>query len=375
MQPLKNVVHKIIYKEPFAYCAHPFITSLPNGEWLTIFNRSMRRPVILHPPEDPLFYNVIMRSRDQGATWSAPRVSPDYGWHGVETSGLTCLSDGTLLLPQWRFDWYPLEVARKRSAREPVCFPDDLVKEVVVSGELDPAYLLSAAPDELMPWARGNGGTFVHRSNDMGRTWDETVQIDTTPYSGGYGKCAAVELPDGDILLPLSDVPNYEKVFVVRSGDRGRSWGQTVEAARLPGHWFEEPCGILLPGGRVLLMLRDNQTHSLYQCYSADRGWTWSMPTPTQIQGYPGHVLLLPDGRLFCVYGVRRPPFAIQAVLSSDEGKTWSVDSPIVVRENLPNRDLGYPSAVLMDDRRIFVVYYAQDTDGVTCIQSTTLSL
>ena len=209
----------------------------------------------------------------------------------------------------------------------------------------------------------------------MGRTWDETIQIDTSPYSGGYGMRGAIELPNGDVLLPLSDVPNYQSVFVVRSSDGGRSWGNIAEVAHLEGHFFEEPSGILLPNGQIQLLLRDNQTHSLYQCWSSDDGWTWSSPSPTGIQGYPAHVLLLPDGRLFCVFGVRHAPFGIQAVFSWDQGKTWNIEKPLVLRDDLTNWDLGYPSAVLMDDKRIFVVYYAQDTDGVTCIQSTTFSI
>lgn len=374
MALLKDVEHRIVYKDQFAYCAHPFIQALANGDWLVVFNQTRRRPFILHPPEDPLYYNVIARSSDRGASWSAPQVAPSYDWHGVECAGLTSLADGTVLLNQWRFRWFPLDMARKSSFSRTLSFPSEWVKELVVSGELTTGYVLSGSPDELIPWARGNGGTFVHRSRDMGRTWDETVQIDTAPYSGGYGMRGALELAGGDVLLPLSDVPNYQTVFVARSSDGGRSWGNLVEAAHLPGHDFEEPSGIRLPDGRLRLLLRDNQTHSLYQCSSGDGGWTWSAPSPTNIRGYPGHVVLLSGGRLLCVYGVRHAPYGIQAVLSDDQGDTWDVEHPLILRQDLANADLGYPSAVV-DRDRITVVYYAQDTDGVTCIQSTAFSL
>ena len=162
-------------------------------------------------------------------------MAPGYDWHGVECAGLTSLADGTVLLNQWRFRWYPLDVARKISPDEKLYFPAEWVKELVVSGELTTGYQLSGSPEDMIPWARGNGGTFVHRSTDMGRSWDETVQIDTAPYSGGYGMRGAVELTGGDILLPLSDVPKYETVFVVRSRDGGRTWGNIVEAAHLEG--------------------------------------------------------------------------------------------------------------------------------------------
>ena len=120
--------------------------------------------------------------------------------------------------------------------------------------------------------------------------------------------------------------------------------------------------------------MRDNQTHSLYQCLSDDGGLTWSVPTPTNILGYPGHVVSLPDGRLLCVYGVRYSPYGIQAVLSDDQGATWDVEHRLILRNDLLNPDLGYPSAVV-DQNRVYVVYYAQGADGVTCIHSTAFSL
>ena len=40
MLTAKNVEHKILYKDRFAYCAHPFVTTLANGDWLMVFNES-----------------------------------------------------------------------------------------------------------------------------------------------------------------------------------------------------------------------------------------------------------------------------------------------------------------------------------------------
>ena len=371
MSEPKEIETRILYKDPFAYAAHPFIAGLQNGDWLVVFNQSIRRRFILHPPEDPYYHNLLIRSKDEGRSWSKPRAVPGYNWHGVECAGLTSLQDGSVLLNQWQFHWYPLEAARCLPNQDGIVYPHDWVDELQVSGELDTGAILAADPDESIPWARGSGRTLTHLSRDFGGTWGQTVEIDTRPYSGGYGMRGGVQLPGGDILLPLSDVPHYETVFVLRSRDGGRSWGNVCEVAHLEGHFFEEPSGVVLHAGEVLILMRDNTTHRLYQVSSADGGWTWSSPVPTQIQGYPGHVVLLLDGRLLCVYGVRRPPYGIQAVLSTDQGKTWEIDHPLILRDDLPNRDLGYPSAVQAADGRIFVVYYGQDKDGVTCIQST----
>ena len=45
-------------------------------------------------------------------TWEQPRVAPNYDWYGVETPGIMQMSNGDVLLNQWRFRWYPLELAK-----------------------------------------------------------------------------------------------------------------------------------------------------------------------------------------------------------------------------------------------------------------------
>lgn len=375
MPALKAIEHQIIFKDPFAYCAHPFIASLPDGEWVVVFNRSVRRPFLLHPPNDPHYYNVLIRSSDRGRTWSSPRVVPSYDWYGVECAGLTVLAGGTLMLNQWRFRWYPLEAARKLAGTEPLSFPEDWVAELQVSSELDTVPMIPEAPSEIVPWARGSDGTYVHLSADGGRTWDKTVQIATMPYSGGYGMRGAVQLANGDILLPLSDVPNYRTVFIVRSTDGGYTWDAPVEAASEPGKQFEEPSILALSDGTLIMMLRENSSRAMHRVVSSDGGYTWSKPESVSFQGYPAHLLRLPDERILCVYGYRYAPYGIRAVISSDGGQTWNGDAPLILRDDLPNRDLGYPAAILADDGSIFAVYYGQDKDGVTCIQGTRFTL
>src|SRR5215204_3601716 len=110
--------HRLIHSDRFSYCAHPHGVRLASGEIVVVFNRVPRREVILHPPQDPAFQNVLTRSGDGGRTWSAPSVVPDYGWTGVECAGLTVLRSGRVLLNQWRFRWYPLPLACKKAATE-----------------------------------------------------------------------------------------------------------------------------------------------------------------------------------------------------------------------------------------------------------------
>jgi hypothetical protein len=361
--------HAIIHRDPFAYCAHPHVAALADGSWLLVFNRAPRRPFILHPPQDPRFTNVTCRSIDEGRSWTTPVETPGFDWHGVECAGLTALGDGGVLLNQWRFRWLPIEAAKRQP--QGLTMPDALAAGLRQSPEVDSGAAMPPSAEEILPWARGLDGTYVHRSDDGGRSWGETHRVDTVPYSGGYGMRSAALLSDGTIVLPLSDVPQYRTVFVVRSTDGGRNWSNPVEAASAPGKEFEEPAILLLPGGRLLMLLRENVSRRLHQCYSDDGGHSWSRPEATAIDGYPPHLLALPDVRLLCTYGYRAPPFAIRAVLSEDQGRTWQNKSAIDIRSGLPNKDLGYPSSLRCSDGRIFTVYYAQDDTGVTAIQAT----
>lgn len=367
----RGAEHAILHKDSFAYSAHAQAAVAANGDWLIVFNKAPRRPFILHPPEDPLFRNYVMRSRDRGASWSAPEVVPSYDWHGTECASLTTLADGRMMLNQWRFRWYPLGLARRLQATEKLVFPDRLLSGWAQSPEHDAAEYRSRPPEDLAPWARGGGETFVHFSDDHGASWTQSVRIDTAPYDGGYGMRGACQLANGDLLLPLSDIPNWRVVFVVRSSDGGRSWGRPVEVARQVGSEFEEPSLIQLASGRLLMLMRDNGTRHLHQSVSDDIGHSWSPPRRLPIDGYPPHLLLLPDGRVLCTYGWRQPDYGIRAVLSADGGETWDVDRTIRIRAGLPNKDLGYPCTVLDGDGALFTVHYGQDRDGVTCIMGT----
>ena len=149
------------------------------------------------------------------------------------------------------------------------------------------------------------------------------------------------------------------------------SWSAPILAAEAAGLEFEEPAPLLLPSGRILLALRENRNRTIFTVASDDGGLTWSEPRATGIDGYPAHLMQLADGRLLCTYGFRDPPFAIRAVVSEDDGASWRTGAPIPIRENLPNKDLGYPFTLPLSADELLTIYYAQDDAGTTGIWST----
>jgi hypothetical protein len=357
------------------YIAHPHMARLSSGNWVLVANCGPRRRFTLHPPQDPEFYNVLIRSVDEGRTWSAPRAVPGFGWTGMECAGLTALAGDALLLHQWQFYWYPDEGAPSRVC-EPLLRNSEAIRQSVLeSSELDSDGLLDLPARDLTPWARGGGRTIVHRSNDCGRTWGHYIEIATHPYSGGYGMRGAIVLDDGEIVLPLADVPNYKQIFLVRSINGGESWTKPEPIASQPQYAFEEPAPLLLASGTIVILLRENVSRTLFCIRSTDGARSWSDPVPTGIDCYPAHLVDLSDSRILAVGGHRRPPFGIFAYWSNNEGISWNVDRPVPIRSGLPSRDLGYPTAALRSDGRLFVAYYYRDVSDVTGVHATVVDI
>lgn len=364
--------HQIVHRDPYAYSAHPHLAVVGRDNWLMVFTQSRRRAGVIHPPQDPLYCNMLVRSADEGRSWSLPSVVPTFGWQGVECAGLTPLRSGVVLLNQWRFDWHTLAEAEAGLPRGSYKRPEELMGAEAMAAELSDWTMEGATLAERYPWARGGGQTWVHRSSDGGRTFTAASRIDTAPFSGGYGMRGAIEV-DGAIILPLSDVPNYASVFTVRSGDGGQSWATPQFVAGGAGHEFEEPAPLLLRNGRIVMLLRDNVTRIMHVVMSDDAGDSWSAPRPTGIEDYPADLVELEDGGIACVAGRRRAPYGIALYVSADQGATWSPSRAHVVRTGLPNRDLGYPTVALRADGSLFVAYYAQDSGGVTGIHATVI--
>ena len=277
-----------------------------------------------------------------------------------------------MILTQFRFGWYPLGLAKQKRAH----------------GENISLYLPGAkwtedfAEDDwnrsLLTWARGYHGLYAHLSSDGGHLFDRTVKIETGDYRDGYTRTGVIEMGDGRLAYAVTEhaPPQSQSTYVLFSDDGGRSWQAPVIICRHPEGPYGEPDLAEVAPGELYCILRESKVSGyLYGCRSVDGGHTWSAPEKTVIFGHPGHLLLLADGRLLCTYGRREAPFGIRLSLSEDGGRSWLIDREIVVRDDLPNGDLGYPATIEYEPGRLFCCYYGQEADGVTCIQGTHVTL
>ena len=370
----------VIHKDKFAYIVFPSIWNLDNGEWIAAIQHTRRREPLMHPPSDPLYRTMITRSSDQGQTWGTPYFAPDFDWYGVENPGITQLNNGSVLLTHFRFRWYPIHLARKKwheGEEITLLLPRGRTKEICEEDWEQSVY----------PWARTNGGTYVHLSSDRGLTFDKTVKIDTSPYREGYARVPPIELSDGRVAYAVAEhYPPYNKhVYMLTSRDGGHTWEKPILIAKSPvqeqekiGSYNEPHIAEVAPG-EIYCILRDRINHEyLFGCWSTDSGKTWSPPERTPMYGHPGHLLVLRDGRLLCTYGRRKSPwgtYGVRACISGDGGRNWDIENEIIIRDDFPNHNVGYPQTIEYESGALFCAYYGEDSEGVTCVQGTYFSL
>jgi len=230
------------------------------------------------------------------------------------------------------------------------------------------------------------------RSADRGRTWESKPTVIHGPAKRrceiiGYSTAL---MPDGSMIMTASlHPPSCSAIY--GTDDDGLSWEFLSVAGSvttsLGGMTY--PGLIALPDGRVQCYMLEicGSTHSIVVAESPDC-YNWSRPRSILRWGhspwrgrirpgvqpaqspFPGHVfyrspwpLLLADGRIIVVFGRRRPPYGIGAVISEDEGATWSDE--FVIRDDASGTDLGYCLATEMEPGRVFAAYYFMVEDGV----------
>jgi hypothetical protein len=210
----------------------------------------------------------VVESADGGQTWGEPRIVVD-GPYDDRDPKLARLADGTVLLSYFVIDW-------------------------------------STKPRHTVT------GTYVRRSTDGGQTWGDAVVVGTAMPGRGHKRgwaCshgAAVELPTGELLIPLYGKPydrDGQQATVVRSTDGGRTWpaDDEVVVARADGIHFQEPTLTVLEG-QVVALIRTTAGHA-YLARSTDDGHTWTAPAPTDMPASSHHALALSSGEVLVTYG------------------------------------------------------------------------
>jgi hypothetical protein len=269
----------------------------------------------------------LVRSLDAGKTWSTPKVIVDSEKDDRNPS-LGRAADGTLVL----------------------------------------AYHWQAGYDGDGKWNPGpyKQDTKIIRSTDNGETWEKPVFLNIELQRGNSPFGKMFNDTRGVLYMPIYGAKNPEPgvripfdttyTFLISSADNGKTWGETIDVAK----GVNEADYLILPNGEWLCAARSQKKgeQAIYLCRSNDHGRSWSEPVKvTEAREHPPDFVLLNDGTILLIFGVRHQPYSIQGMVSRDFGQTW-LNTRLLLADKLPGTDIGYPSTVRLKNGKLITVYY-----------------
>jgi sialidase-1 len=305
---------------------------------------------------------VMVRSKDGGESWTpSPQLIYAHALGGSQDPCLLQLRDGTLLCAT--YGWSFLKPEAVANLKKPVF--------------------------EVIPGVVFLGGYLV-RSTDAGKTWEGPIypphippEINLDPYGQplpAYNRGALCEGKNGKLywVVAASDTAGTRKTsnHLLVSSDRGTTWIHSAPVAVDSKIAFNEASIYETPKGDLVAFLRTAFFED-QACIarSTDGGRTFQPWQGMGFKGHPLHATRLPDQRVLLVYGYRHKPYGIRARILNAECTDFATAPEIVLRDDGGTTDLGYPWSVVLDERRVLVVYYFNVDNGPRHIAGTMLSL
>lgn len=370
---MKNVV---IYKEEDRYCSFPHVVVMPNNKLAVAFRKASKfsadaakNGVATHHDPDSSIELIV--SPDMGETWSSDDVKTIYKTnYGVNDPSLTVLHDGSVIV---RF--VALDIRKTSEVNRPV--------GKVFSHRTEHGLITSVV------------GNMVLRTYDNGETWDQIGVENIEEIGPSCSRDPILEMPDHSWLMPVyTGAPQRADIsWVLRSFDQGKNWCEPIRImsdengcfSQLQGINYNETSLLHLGSGEILAMVRADGTFhttgdefmpvggvgSLCVARSFDSGMSWTPPKHTGLWGQPGSIIQLSNGDILSTYGYRKSPYGVRCCISKDKGETWDVENEIIIRNDNPIWDCGYPFTIELENRKLFTVYYMTDDDGIRYVAGT----
>jgi hypothetical protein len=337
---------KVISWQPEFYHGWPTVARRHTGELWVTWSGGRESHIC------PFGQVHAMTSRDDGKTWTWPRVLLDSAIDDRD-SGVLETAKGTLIVTTFTSLAYVTYLEKQ------VCFEEYSAKGWKTA---------QMKPEQLAHWkaahARLNDaerkaelGEWLLRSTDGGLTWSTRLP---TIVNSPHGP---IQLKDGRLLYAGKQLwTDEKKIGVCESKDDGLTWQWLAEIPTRKGDTaageYHELHAVEASDGTIIAQIRNHakaDANWTLQTESKDGGKTWTDPHPICF-GNPSHLLKLRDGRLLMTYGHRRTPFGNQARLSTDNGSTWS--EAMIISGDGMGGDLGYPSTVELGDGSLLTVWY-----------------
>jgi hypothetical protein len=344
------IEHFTIYQEDELYNAFPSIVKRDDGSYYMGFRQAPDWSKVYplkgnHNHVDAAAQEVYITSED-GIHWTTKARTLYNHFHcGLQDICITKLRDGTLFATFFMYR---------------VLHKDDVADKSTIRFYINEIYVHRLE------------GMYSIRSTDGGLTWDEPIEFPFTDY---VHREKVIELPDSSLLTANYGVTKRDEVIIARSCNRGKTW---IEQGRIhtdTNYQLLEPSLYRTESGKLVAFIRTQDPKAdpenallrtpLVTTESFDDGKTWSeiefqnITTPNTYG-----VMRLNSGNVLLTYGYRYEPFGIHAVVMNAECSNLDDVEELVVRDDGGGYDVGYTSAVQMDDGRILITYYYTLTES-----------
>ena len=212
------------------------------------------------------------------------------------------------------------------------------------------------------------GSSRLYYSYDRGRHWRGPFKVPTFNQRGVMARTDYLVngKTDCQVFLTASKANDEEgRVFAGSTKDGGLTWKFDTYVGPEPHGFSIMPTTVRISDRHLVMATRRREgpgetKRRWIDCWqSLDNGMSWTAlkdPVDDVGEGNPPSLIRMRDGRLCLTYGDRKPPFRMYAKLSEDAGQSWS--DPLVLRDKIAGRDMGYPRTVQRADGKLVTIYY-----------------
>ena len=361
---IRKVEDIVIYQDARFHSAFPSIVRRRDGELIVAFRRAPDRRLLGekgYTHTDPNSYLVMVRSEDNGKTWSKePELIHAHPFGGSQDPCMVQLKDGTLVCAS--YGWAQLNTN----------YTATLTNTSVHKGGF--AFL----------------GGYILKSKDGGDTWQGPFlppPVPTNPARdafnqpvASFNRGAMCQGKDGRLYWVVASTsetkPRRTETHLLISADGGETWDYSCPVGTDSKITFNETSLYETPKGDLVAFMRTaNFDDHTVIARSKDSGKSFEPWQDSGFKGHPHYVLRLPDKRALLVYGYRHAPMGIRARVLNPECTDFATAEEIVLRDDGGSHDLGYPWATMISRDRALVVYYFNQKDGTRYIAGTVLEI